>query len=44
MVRVKDGNVARNRRKKVLKVAKGFRGTHSRLLASLGFLRKSDSM
>jgi large subunit ribosomal protein L20 len=31
MVRVKRGNVARNRRKKVLKVAKGFRGTHSRL-------------
>lgn len=31
MVRVKRGNVARNRRKKILKLAKGFRGTHSRL-------------
>ena len=31
MVRVKRGNVARNRRKKILKLAKGFRGTHSKL-------------
>lgn len=31
MVRVKRGNVARKRRKKVLKVAKGFRGSHSSL-------------
>ena len=31
MSRVKRGNVARKRRKKVLKVAKGFRGSHSRL-------------
>jgi len=31
MVRVKRGNVARNRRNKVLKIAKGFRGTHSKL-------------
>jgi large subunit ribosomal protein L20 len=31
MARVKRGNVARNRRKKVLKLAKGFRGSHSRL-------------
>lgn len=31
MVRVKRGNVARKRRKKVLKLAKGFRGSHSRL-------------
>ena len=31
MVRVKRGNVARNRRNKILKVAKGFRGTHSKL-------------
>ena len=31
MVRVKRGNVARKRRKKVLKAAKGFRGAHSRL-------------
>ena len=31
MVRVKRGNVARKRRKKVLKLAKGFQGTHSRL-------------
>jgi large subunit ribosomal protein L20 len=31
MVRVKRGNVARKRRKKILKLAKGFRGTHSKL-------------
>ena len=31
MVRVKRGNVARKRRNKVLKLAKGFRGAHSRL-------------
>jgi large subunit ribosomal protein L20 len=31
MVRVKRGNVARNRRNKILKLAKGFRGTHSKL-------------
>jgi large subunit ribosomal protein L20 len=31
MVRVKRGNVARNRRKKLLKRAKGFRGSLSRL-------------
>jgi large subunit ribosomal protein L20 len=31
MTRVKRGNVARKRRKKVLKIAKGFRGSHSRL-------------
>lgn len=31
MVRVKRGNVARSRRKKILKIAKGFRGAHSRL-------------
>ena len=31
MVRVKRGNVARNRSKKVLKFAKGFKGAHSRL-------------
>ena len=31
MVRVKRGNVAKNRRKKILKLAKGFKGTHSRL-------------
>jgi large subunit ribosomal protein L20 len=31
MTRVKRGNVARNRRKKVLKLAKGFRGSHSKL-------------
>ena len=31
MVRVKRGNVARKRRKKILAVAKGFRGAHSRL-------------
>nr|YP_011007036.1 50S ribosomal protein L20 [Phaeostrophion irregulare]WAM64323.1 50S ribosomal protein L20 [Phaeostrophion irregulare] len=29
MVRVKRGNVARNRRNKILKTAKGFYGTHS---------------
>ena len=31
MVRVKRGNVARARRKKILKFAKGFKGAHSRL-------------
>ena len=31
MVRVKRGNVARKRRKKILKRAKGFNGAHSRL-------------
>ena len=31
MVRVKRGNVARKRRKKILKFASGFKGAHSRL-------------
>ena len=31
MARVKRGNVARKRRKKILKLAKGFRGSHSTL-------------
>jgi large subunit ribosomal protein L20 len=31
MVRVKRGNVARKRRKKVLKIAKGYVGSHSKL-------------
>ena len=31
MVRVKRGNIARKRRKKILKQAKGFRGAHSSL-------------
>ena len=31
MVRVKRGNVAKKRRKKILKLAKGYRGAHSRL-------------
>ncbi len=31
MTRVKRGNVARKGRKKILKLAKGFRGSHSRL-------------
>lgn len=31
MVRVKRGNVARKKRKKVLKMAKGFKGAHSSL-------------
>lgn len=31
MVRVKRGNVALKRRKKILKLAKGFNGAHSRL-------------
>ena len=31
MVRVKRGNVARKRRKKILKLAKGFKGSHSKL-------------
>ena len=31
MVRVKRGNVARKRRKKILQLAKGYQGAHSRL-------------
>jgi large subunit ribosomal protein L20 len=31
MTRVKRGNVARKRRNKILKMAKGFRGSHHRL-------------
>ncbi len=31
MVRVKRGNVAKKRRKKILHLAKGYRGAHSRL-------------
>ena len=31
MSRVKRGNVARKRRKKILKLAKGYRGSHSKL-------------
>jgi len=31
MVRIKRGNVARKRRKKILQMAKGYRGAHSRL-------------
>jgi large subunit ribosomal protein L20 len=31
MTRVKRGNVARKRRQKILKLAKGFRGSHHRL-------------
>ena len=39
MVRVKRGNVARKRRKKILKLAKGYRGTHSQCRdVAIGFL------
>ena len=31
MVRVKRGSVAKNRRRRILKFAKGFKGAHSRL-------------
>nr|UEQ11888.1 ribosomal protein L20 [Kumanoa mahlacensis] len=31
MTRIKRGNIARKRRKKILKLAKGFKGTHSKL-------------
>nr|QCI04091.1 ribosomal protein L20 [Antithamnionella ternifolia] len=34
MTRVKRGNVARKRRKKILKLAKGFRGSHSKLFCT----------
>jgi len=34
MTRVKRGNVARRRRKKILKLAKGFRGSHSKLFCT----------
>ena len=33
MTRVKRGNVARKRRKKILKLAKGFRGSHSTIFS-----------
>jgi large subunit ribosomal protein L20 len=42
MVRVKRGNVARQRRNKILKLAKGFKGAHSRLFrTSNGQVMKS---
>jgi large subunit ribosomal protein L20 len=31
MVRIKRGNVARKRRKKILRLAKGYKGSHSKL-------------
>jgi large subunit ribosomal protein L20 len=31
MARIKRGNIARKRRKKILQLAKGYRGAHSRL-------------
>jgi len=31
MVRIRRGNVAKKRRKKVLKLTRGFRGAHSKL-------------
>ena len=31
MARVKRGNIARNRRKKIFQLAKGYKGAHSRL-------------
>nr|ARW68316.1 ribosomal protein L20 [Chondria sp. (in: red algae)] len=31
MTRIKRGNIARKRRKKILRLAKGFRGSHSKL-------------
>nr|YP_009297722.1 ribosomal protein L20 [Kumanoa americana]AOM67456.1 ribosomal protein L20 [Kumanoa americana] len=31
MTRIKRGNIARKRRKKILKLARGFKGTHSKL-------------
>ena len=31
MVRIKRGNVAKKRRKKIFLVAKGFRGAHSKI-------------
>ena len=34
MVRVKRGNVARKRRKKILSIASGYRGAHSSLFRS----------
>nr|YP_009511687.1 ribosomal protein L20 [Melanthalia intermedia]AXI97564.1 ribosomal protein L20 [Melanthalia intermedia] len=34
MTRVKRGNIARKRRKKILKLAKGFRGSHSTLFST----------
>nr|ARW60217.1 ribosomal protein L20 [Laurencieae sp.] len=34
MTRIKRGNIARQRRKKILKLAKGFRGSHSKLFCT----------
>ena len=31
MVRIKRGNVAKKRRKKIFSIAKGFRGAHSKI-------------
>jgi len=43
MVRVKRGNVARNRRNKILRIAKGFRGTHSKWIVRINaFVREKD--
>ena len=52
MIRVKRGNVAANRRKKYLKLAKGYRGSHSNLstmaqeqvVQSLNFAYKSRKL
>ena len=35
MTRIKRGNVARKRRKKVIKLAKGFRGAHSTIFRTV---------
>nr|YP_009122070.1 50S ribosomal protein L20 [Choreocolax polysiphoniae]AJH65828.1 50S ribosomal protein L20 [Choreocolax polysiphoniae] len=34
MIRIKKGNITRKKRKKILKLAKGFRGAHSKLFRS----------
>lgn len=52
MIRVKRGNIAANRRKKYLKLAKGYRGSNSRLstmaqeqvVQSLNFAYKSRKL
>jgi len=35
MIRIKRGNVARKRRKKILQLAKGYKGAHSRLFRTV---------
>ena len=44
MVRIKRGNVARKRRKRVLKLAKGYKGAHSRLFKHDGLVQAQKDL